>query len=142
MFVQDRGTTRRYFTEIWQKHRAGEPLEPLEALIAQVILEHPEYQGVLESGETAFNDEYLPEEKGTNPFLHMGLHIALREQLMMDRPPGIVAIYHALLPRFHDPHDLEHRMTECLAEALWMAQKKNVLPDEEAYLECLRRQIR
>jgi hypothetical protein len=28
---------------------------------------------------------------------------------------------------------------ECLGESLWQAQRDNRLPDEDAYLECLRK---
>ena len=69
----------------------------------------------------------------------MGMHIAIREQLSTQRPPGINAAYEALLKRLGDPHEAEHRMMECLGEAMWLAQRNNTAPDESAYLECLQR---
>jgi hypothetical protein len=67
----------------------------------------------------------------------MAMHVAIREQLLADRPPGTLAIYHARLRSLNDPHALEHRMIECLGEILWTAQRNNRLPDEQAYLDCL-----
>jgi hypothetical protein len=32
-------------------------------------------------------------------------------------------------------------MMECLGEALWRAQRDNRLPDEVAYLECLKHRL-
>lgn len=36
-------------------------------------------------------------------------------------------------------HAAEHRLIECLAETLWEAQRDRVPPDEQAYLERVRR---
>jgi hypothetical protein len=30
-------------------------------------------------------------------------------------------------------------MMQCLSEALWQAQRNNAMPDESAYLACLKR---
>jgi hypothetical protein len=137
MFIQDRDASRRLFLEVWRKYRDKAALEPLEEIVAQVILAHPEYHGVLEDEECALTSEYPVEGGKTNPFLHMAMHVAIREQLLIDRPPGTIAIYHARLPSLNDPHALEHRMIECLGEILWTAQRNNRLPDEQAYLDCL-----
>jgi hypothetical protein len=67
----------------------------------------------------------------------MGLHLALREQVATDRPAGIAAVYQSLAARL-GRHAAEHRMAECLAEALWRAQRNNTLPDEVCYMEALR----
>ena len=62
-----------------------------------------------------------------------------REQVATDRPPGIAAIFNALLVRHGNAHSAEHAVSECLAESLWEAQRANAMPDEAAYLERLRR---
>lgn len=141
MFVQDRDSTRRMFLEAWRKRRAGEWLEPLEALIADVVALHPEYHGALAPGEAAIAQEYTPERGVTNPFLHMGMHIALREQVGTDRPAGIAELYRRAVERRGDPHAVEHDMMECLGEVLWRAQRDNAVPDEAAYFECLNRRL-
>ncbi|MDH3276185.1 MAG: DUF1841 family protein, partial [Gammaproteobacteria bacterium] len=75
----------------------------------------------------------------TNPFLHMGLHLGIREQVSTNRPAGIATLFKALANRVGSPHDAEHSMINCLAETLWEAQSKNTPPDEAAYLDRLRR---
>ena len=87
-------------------------------LFIYLIERHPEYHALLEHPERALSRDYLPESGQTNPFLHMGLHLALREQVATDRPPGIRGIWQRLASRLADPHEAEHRMSECLAEAL------------------------
>ena len=129
---------RRAYLDAWSKSRAGQPLEPLERLLADVIAEHPEYHAVLESPD-ALTREFPPEADRSNPFLHMGLHVAIREQLATDRPSGVRTLYAKLLPRFADGHRLEHSLIECLAETLWEAQRAGTSPDEAQYLNRVRR---
>ena len=137
MFSQDRTQLRQMFFHAWQKHRAGETTEPLESLIIQVILLHPEYHSLLDNPETSLDRDYLPENGETNPFLHMSMHIAIAEQRSTGRPLGIEALYQALNRKLADPHEAEHQMMDCLMEMIWQSQRNNTLPDEQGYLDCL-----
>lgn len=142
MFGNDRDSLRRYYCTVWEKAQSGQPLEPLEHLIAGVIREHPEYQPTLADAENALGREYTPEMGETNPFLHMGMHLAIQEQLDGHRPEGILDVYQQLCRRLGDRHTAEHQMMECLGETLWEAQRNGVEPDEQVYLERLRRLVR
>ncbi|MDQ2694176.1 MAG: DUF1841 family protein [Pseudomonadota bacterium] len=142
MFGNDRGQIRRCFHDVWRRHNAGQALEPLEQLIAAVIGQHPQYHPLLADLETALARDYPVEAGETNPFLHMGMHIAVQEQLGADRPPGIQAIYRRLCQRCPDRHAAEHRMMDCLGEILWEAQRNGTAPDETAYLQRLRQLLR
>jgi hypothetical protein len=124
------------YVAAWQKHRDGEVLSPLESQIVQVITEHPEYHDAI-AGD--IERDYTVEGGETNPFLHMGLHLSVREQVSTDRPGGIAAVFNSLAEKSGDAHAAEHRMIDCLAETLWEAQSKNQPPDEAQYLERLRR---
>src|ERR1700735_5160 len=135
---QNRDQMRRMYLEAWRKFNARAPLEPLEAQLAAVIAEHPEYVTWLEAGETALGTEFTPEGGRENPFLHMGLHLAIREQVATNRPSGISQIHQALTRRLGDPHAAEHIMLEALAEPLWQSQRSGQAPDEQRYLERLR----
>ena len=136
---QRRSSLRRMYVEAWRKHQHGLPVEPVEDQIVRVIEWHPEYAGVLEAGDDVLEQDYTPESGRTNPFLHMGLHLAIREQVATDRPRGIVEVHRTLVQRLGDAHAAEHAMIECLGEALWQAQRSGRAPDEAAYLEALRR---
>jgi hypothetical protein len=139
MFTQNREQLRQFFIDVWHKHQNQHPLEPLEAMVLEVILLHREYHRDLTDKRLA--SDFLPEHGQTNPFLHLGLHIALREQINTDRPNGIKAIYHSLLLTYSDAHTIEHQMMECLMEALWQSQRYQTLLDESAYLACLQQQV-
>ncbi len=132
MPISDRNEIRRQYAEAWAKARRGGELTVGERRIAEVIGDHPEYQRVIESGEAALEAEFPPEAGATNPFLHMGLHIAIREQVAIDRPPGARRVFQTLAAR-GDAHDAEHAMIECLAETLWEAQRAGRPPDDSAY---------
>lgn len=137
MFANDRHALRHYYLQCWQKFQQGQTLDTLEQQVAQIISEHPEYHALLAQQEHALQRDYLPEAGETNPFLHMGLHLGIREQQSTGRPAGIVELYRQLVIQY-GIHEAEHRMMDCLAESLWLAQRHGTAPDEAAYLECLR----
>jgi len=137
IFPQDRTELRRMYAESWRKRQNAEVLSPLEAQIADVLEDHPEYQSAL--GEEGIEESFAPAQGKTNPFLHMGLHLAIRDQVATNRPTGILSIYQLLITKYSNSHEAEHRMLDCLAEALWEAQNQNAPPDEKKYLERLRK---
>lgn len=126
--------TRKLFFSSWEKSQNKEPLLPLEQQIVEVIKDHPEYHKMLESPSFSQEANYFPEMGQTNPFLHMGLHLAIREQLSTNRPSGIQSVYHALVKAQGNPLEVEHLLMERLAECLWQAQRQQSMPDEAAYL--------
>lgn len=128
---------RRYF-DAWQRRLSGLPLEPLDAQIVDVVELHPEYHALL-ADEAALARPFTVEQGQVNPFLHMGLHLAVREQVGTRRPAGIEAVHARLVRALGDLHEAEHRMIEVLAEALWEAQRAGRAPDEQGYLERLQR---
>jgi hypothetical protein len=137
MFVQDRDEARSYFYQVWSKQKNKLPLEPIEAIISDVIMEHPEYHHYLEVEESSKENDFSPEQNETNPFLHMGMHIALKEQVSSNRPTGINDAYKKIMTKSSSTHDAEHKMMECLGRILWEAHRNNALPNDDDYLECL-----
>lgn len=136
MFQPSRDQARRVFFDTWRKHEAGEPLEPMEQQVLPVILQHPEYHPLLRDPERYLLRDYRPEQGATNPFLHLGMHLALAEQRSIDQPAGIGERLQALALR-HGMHEAEHRAMECLAEMIWQAQREGLPPDGTRYLACL-----
>ena len=126
------------YIEAWRKRRERVPMEPLEAQIADVIELHPEYQAALADPDRVLDRDYTPEGGQSNPFLHMGLHLAVREQIGTDRPLGIRQGFIDLAHKLGNEHDAEHQMIECLAEALWESQRSGMPPNEQQYLERIR----
>ncbi|MCX7175865.1 MAG: DUF1841 family protein [Proteobacteria bacterium] len=142
MFNPTRDQSRRFFIEAWRKQQQGLPITPLEHLAADLVRIHPEYHAVLGGGEEALARDWIPEGGEANPFLHLSLHLAVEEQLSIDQPPGLRAIFEALLARHGDRHPALHEVLECLGETVWRAQRDQAPPDGVAYLDCLRRRIK
>jgi hypothetical protein len=136
---QGRDGLRRMYVEAWRKHREARPLEPLEDQIVRVLEQHPEYRPIVEGPGDVLEQDFTPEGGQANPFLHLGLHLAIREQVATNRPAGIAAVHRQLTARLGGAHEAEHRMIDCLGEALWRSQRSGAPPDEAAYLEALRR---
>ncbi len=141
MFGSDRMALRRTFAEAWRKNLQGLPLEPLQALIVDVIAAHPQYHSTVED-ERSLERDYLPDGGQSNPFLHMAMHLTLAEQCAADRPPGIAKALGKALRREQrrggSVHDLQHQAMRCLERVLWEAQGEGRAPDEASYLKCIR----
>lgn len=136
---QTRADLRRVYIDAWRKYRDGDALEPLEAQVAQLIAEHPEYHALLEAEAASVQAEFLPESGAQNPFLHLALHLAIREQVSTDRPAGIHRLHTELASQLRSAHEAEHRMLEVLGEVLWESQRRGTAPDDAAYLVRLQR---
>lgn len=133
-----RDALRRTYTDAWRKHLQRMPLSAQEAGIADVIVLHPEYHALLADPEAALAYEPGRDAGDKNPFLHMGLHLAIRDQVAIDRPPGIRALHQQLAVRHGGVHDAEHVLMEALAEVLWQAQRDGKAPDEQRYMALAR----
>ncbi len=141
MFGQNRQQLRQYYHDVWHKQQLGNPLSSLEAVIAKIINDHPEYHAIFKS-DASLEQDYFVEQGQTNPYLHMSLHMSLHEQISTDRPAGIKALSLLLQKQYGSAHDAEHHMMECLTESLWLAQRNNLPPSEEAYLSALQKLLK
>ena len=139
MFNPSRDQARQFFFETWRKYCQREILSGMEDMTLEVILLHPEYQGILADVDRYRDKDYLPEMGDTNPFLHMSMHVAIKEQLSIDQPVGIRKHFERLLKKTGSEHDAMHQIMECLAEMIWQAQRSQSAPDATIYFDCLDR---
>jgi len=72
------------------------------------------------------------------------MHLAIEEQLAIDQPPVIRALFQQLAARA-DEHAAQHQTMECLGRVLWETQRGTLPADaasiNDAYLGCLQRQL-
>ncbi|MEO8992928.1 MAG: DUF1841 family protein [Nitrosospira sp.] len=139
MFNPSREEARQFFFDTWRKYRQREILSGMENMAIEVILLHPEYHAMLDDPGHYQDKDYLPEIGDTNPFLHMGMHIAIGEQLSIDQPAGVRKRFERLLKQTGNEHDATHQVMECLAEMIWQAQRNQSAFDASVYFECLDR---
>lgn len=142
LFNPTREQVRRFFFETWQKFNQQQTLTDLEKIALQVIHLHPEYHEILSQPQRYLDQEYFPELGETNPFLHMSLHVSIIEQLRIDQPPGIRALFAQLQTQHGNEHDAYHDVLDCLGEMVWRAQREQKMPDNAEYLACLQHKIK
>lgn len=130
---------RRYFCSVYAKSRAGHSLEAIEALTSRWIDEHPEYHAALGDLDAALRGLGQAPEEGTNPFLHLSMHLSISEQCSIDQPRGIRQAVELLAHRLGSLHDAQHAAMECLGQMLWDSQRSGRPPDGEAYVACVQR---
>ena len=141
MFNPSRDQARQFFIDTWAKVQRHDPLSALEEKTAAIIALHPEYQRVLQNPESFVTTDWRPEAGDINPFLHLGFHLAIQEQLDIDQPPGIRAIHAQLAAKLDDEHAAKHEILECLGETLWQSQRTGQALDGALYLQLLRQRL-
>ena len=140
MFNPSREQAREFFFEVLRKGQEHLPLTQIESQAWDIVSAHPEYHGLLANRNRNLERDWTPEQGETNPFLHLSLHLAVREQLGIDQPPGLRAAWQGLLQAGVDEHAALHRIIDALAETLWEAQRHGRPIDAEAYLRRVRGQ--
>ena len=133
MFFQDRKKQREFLANSWKKYTSNIPLEPLEEQLVSIIEIHPEYHDLIDN----IDSEYFPNQGEVNPFLHINLHLALRDQLSINQPKGVKETYQKLSNQYKDSHEVEHLMMECIAEMIYISHKNNAAMNHESYLNCI-----
>ena len=141
MFNPNRDQARQFFIDTWAKFQRRDPLSPLEEKTAAIISLHPEYHRVLDSPTSFISTDWRPEAGDINPFLHLGFHLAIQEQLDIDQPHGIREIHAQLSAKLDDPHAATHEILECLGETLWQSQRTGQALDGTLYLQLLRQRV-
>ncbi len=140
MFNPSRDQGRDFFFDAWRKYvsrEAAPPLTALEAIAVELIAAHPEYHSLLENRDKYVARDYAPEAGETNPFLHLAMHMSIREQVSIDQPAGVRAQHVRLSEKFGSALEAEHAMMDCLGEMIWHAQRHHLAPDPAIYFACL-----
>jgi hypothetical protein len=139
MFQPNASDVRRFFCAAYAAQRVGTPLDPMAAIAARWIAEHPEYHAELADEDAAVQADYTVESGRSNPFLHLAMHLTIEEQLSIDQPTGIRQAVQLLAARRHSLHEAHHEVMECLGEMIWASQRSGLPPDGLGYLEAVRR---
>jgi hypothetical protein len=135
MFSTDQTALRAFYKKSWDKLKNKENLSDLEKQVAAIILEHPEYHKFFD--ELDLNSDLKSHLGPDTPFMHLGLHLGIRDQIALNNPTGIREIYNQLSKNLETPHDAEHKMLEILAEELWSSQRNKTDFNTQEYLNKL-----
>lgn len=138
MFAPSQEHVRRFFCETWAKSQSGQPLTPLEAMAADWLAQHPEYDADFSDIEAALAAQFTVDDGRTNPFLHLSMHLSIAEQVSIDQPRGIREAVVALANRRQSLHDAHHEVMEALGEMIWASQRSGQPFDGDAYIDRIR----
>ncbi len=129
---------RKIFFQVWEKIKQHQLIiDDTELVIARVIEMHPEYHHLLSHYDRYIDKQYR-DHQGDNPFLHMGMHISIKEQVKMDEPSGIRLLYQQLSSKLENEHQAEHEIGTCFMRLMWHCQQHQQMPDFNQYLHCVR----
>ncbi len=129
---------RQVFWDAWQRAKNNLPLDAMQVRIARVIEMHPHYHHLFEDMESFLERDFQADD-GTNPYLHLSLHLALEEQIATRQPPEVgSALEHMMTTKGIDRHEALHLILEILAESVYVAQREGKEPDVMRYLTRVR----
>ena len=141
MFNPSQLDVRNFFFDVYAKAQLKHELTDLEKIAYTIILTHREYHSILADRNKYLDYQWTVEMGQTNPFLHLSMHMSIVEQLSIDQPFGIKALYQELCTKSGDAHAADHEVMDCLGEMLWQAQSTRQAPDAQIYLSCLNRKL-
>ena len=142
LFQPSQADVRRFFCSVYAKAGMNAPLEAIEIIAIQWMDEHPEYHGDFSDVEAALLKLDQPDDgkmSGTNPFLHLSMHLTISEQCSIDQPRGIRQAVELLTARLDSLHDAHHAAMERLGQMIWASQRAGRPPDGQSYVEAVER---
>ncbi|CAG0936916.1 hypothetical protein TFLX_05813 [Thermoflexales bacterium] len=124
-------SNRKMLHRIWQRAQAGKSLQGEEALLAEIMREHPEWHHVWNRLDK-ISDAQL-EKDGVNPVMHLVVHETILNQITGALPP-VAEIYQKILAQGIDRHEVIHRIGAVFMEEFYRALKADRPFDETRYL--------
>lgn len=140
--MQSRDETRTVFFDAWYKYKAQEELTPMQEQLVQLIEAHPEYLDIFNHPEKYKEADFKVADNVENPFLHLGCHYTILEQVSLDQPQGIRSLYEKLVKQTSNVHDAEHQIMGILGKLIWKMLKEDKAFDQQDYLKQIKQLIR
>jgi len=123
-----RELSRQQIGRIWQRVKEGEALDNAdEARLGKAMKDHPEYCGYWEKAAECGNKAVV-DEKGTNPFLHLVMEVALENQLESGEIPEVKQALSFLIESGMEKHEARHAILNVMVEETW-----HVLREKRAF---------
>lgn len=122
---------RSFFYSSWDKYKQKQRLSTLEQQLVSIILDHPEYHCIFDDPSQS---ETLLNSFTENPFLHLAMHLTIRDQITLKKPPEVSTIFHKLQQKHGDSHIVEHLLMEPLARYLIQLQQSTTPPSITDYV--------
>lgn len=118
LYGNDRSALRKIYFDAWHKYKNNLPLEGLEKQLSTIISQHPKYHAIFDNPEKYLEYDFAIDHDGVNPFLHLALHTTILEQVSIDAPKGVTAVYQQLMNKYGDSLEVEHQMINILVDEI------------------------
>jgi len=122
---------------IWEQMLAGAELEGDEAVLAEVLRQHPEYSDIWERAAVLDPYEEVLRD-GANPFAHVAIHQMIANQIANREPPQTVETLEALMQAGYTRHEAIHAIGGILADEIYEILRDKRPFDEADYVQALR----
>ena len=141
MIDKQRHDSRDFFYQTFAKMQQPAELNHLELMTSEIIKMHPEYHQFLKQPNLFHNKDFHTSDHLLNPFLHMGLHLTLKEFMILNQPEGIGNIYRQFCIIHSDQHEAEHAMIDCIQVIIHEAQYHKKPLEQEKLMTLLHEKI-
>ncbi len=142
LYGDKREDLRQTLFDVWGKFNNKQPLTPLEDKILHILQKHPEYHKLFSQKDNYLHKDFQTQMGETNPFMHLGLHLSILEQIQTNQPNGITQLYQDAARRFGDLHEAEHCLMNALALSLHEVFHEKKIFDEKVYLKRIKKAIK
>jgi len=121
------------FTKIAELKKNRAELEGEDALIAEMMNWHPEFDEIWPLGEFSSQPRKIKGQM-VNPFIHTALHVIVEQQIIQDLPPEISTSFKKLLSQGQDRHKASHQIGTIYARHYFDAFRQGQPFDEATYI--------
>lgn len=136
-YAELRHLSRTHLGLIWEMVMAGDELEGDEAVLAEILKQHPQYFDIWErAGSLDPTEEVLRDE--ANPFAHVAIHQTVENQIANHDPPETAETLEALMQAGHTRHEAIHAIGGILAGEIFEIMRDKRPFDEAGYVQALR----
>ena len=122
---------RKVFYDAWMCYTRGETLSEFDQRLVSVMQYYPEFT------QHILPDE-IPNQSSQNPYLVMGAHLEVVEQVAQDRPKGIKPFYQSLALKVGGVQ-AQIIMRDVLLLVLDQSYQSGEVPDYSEYLQMLKK---
>ena len=136
-YAELRYLTRAHLGLIWEKMLAGAELEGEEAVLADILKQHPQYSDIWERA-AALNASEEVIRDGANPFAHIAIHQMIANQIANHEPPQTAETLEALMQAGYTRHEAIHAIGGILAEEIYEILRDKCPFDEAGHVQSLR----
>lgn len=136
-YAELRYLTRSHLGLIWELTMAGAELEGDEAILAEILKQHPQYSDIWEHAAVLDPSEEVLRD-GANPFAHVAIHQVIANQIANRNPAQTAETLEALMQAGYTRHEAIHAIGGILAEEIFEILRDERPFDEAGYIQALR----